>query len=89
MLATVFTKSIRDRWRGVAVGVAILGAMLMFGMQVYQGIDLSVYTDLPDALRSLVGIDESTDAAGLAYGAMYASYGALTLGSLALSIGAA
>jgi Na+/H+-translocating membrane pyrophosphatase len=36
MLATVFTKAILDRWRGMAIGAASLAALLLFAMAVYR-----------------------------------------------------
>ncbi|NQV06568.1 ABC transporter permease subunit [bacterium] len=89
MLANVFTKTVLDRWKGVAIAAGSLGLMLLFGMAVYRDVDLSVYSNLPEAMRSLMNIGENADASGLAYGAIYSSYGALTLASLALSMGAA
>lgn len=89
MLATVLTKSLRDRWLGVAIGVAAVSLFLLYGMAVYRDIDLSIYTDLPEAVRKLFGYTNATDAGGLAYGAIYGFAGALTLGGLAISIGAA
>jgi ABC-2 type transport system permease protein len=89
MLATVYTKAATDRWRGWAIGTLTLVAFLFLGMAAYRDIDLSVYTTMPEAFRSLVGIDENTDAGSLAYQAMYSSYGALVLFALALAMGAA
>ncbi len=89
MLATVLTKNVLDRWKGITVGAVSIGLLLLMGMSVYRDIDLSVYTSMPEAVRSLMGIAEDTDAGGLAYGAIYASYGALTLAALALSMGSA
>jgi len=62
--------------------------MLLVGMAVYRDIDMSIYTSMPEAFRALMNITADTDASGLAYGAIYSSYGALTLAALALSIGA-
>ena len=89
MLATIVTKTFLDRWKGVAIGSAALAVMFFFGMAVYRDIDLAVYTDLPEALRSLMNIPSDADVGALAYGAIYSSYGALTLASLALSMGSA
>lgn len=89
MLANVFTKTTRDRWKGMAIGAVTLSLLLLMGMSAYRDIDLSVYTDLPEVFRSLVNISEDADAASLAYGAIYGSYGALTLAALALSMGSA
>ncbi len=89
MLANVFAKTTRDRWKGVAIGVASLAAMLFFGMSVYRDIDLSVYTSLPEVFRTLMDIPQDADVGSLAYGAIYGSYGTLTMAALALSMGSA
>ncbi len=89
MLANIFAKTTRDRWKGVAIGVASLAAMLFFGMSVYRDIDLSVYTSLPEVFRTLMDIPQDADVGSLAYGAIYGSYGTLTMAALALSMGSA
>ena len=89
MLATVLTKTVRDRWKAAAVGTAVLALFFVFGMAVYRDIDLSLYTDLPEAWRALANIGDEADVGSLAYGAIYSSYGALTLAALALSMGTA
>jgi ABC-2 type transport system permease protein len=61
MLATVATKTIRDRWIGVAIGVGSMALLLLGGMAVYRDLDLSIYTDLPEAFRSIIGITEEND----------------------------
>ena len=88
MLANVFTKTTRDRWRGTAIAAASLAAMLMFAMAVYRDIDLAVYTELPEVFRSLMNIPEGADVASLAVGVAYGLYGALTFAALALVTGA-
>jgi ABC-2 type transport system permease protein len=88
MLATVFTKTTRDRWRGMAIGSGALAAMLLLAMPLYQQFDLSVYSDLPEAVRSLFNFPEGSDLAGIAYGAVYGTYGALTLAGIAIAMGA-
>ncbi len=89
MLANVFTKTTRDRWKGMAIGVAALAAMLFFGMSVYRDLDLSVYTSLPEVFRTLMDIPADADVGSLAYGAIYGSYGTLTIAALAISMGSA
>ena len=86
---SVFTQAIRDRWRAPAIGAFSMALMLLFGMAAYREIDLSVYNELPDAFRSLIGLPPDADAAALAYGAIYTSYGALALAGIAIAIGAA
>lgn len=89
MLATVVTKTFLDRWRGVVIGALSLSVLFFFGMAVYRDIDLSVYTSLPEAMRSLMNIPADADVGALAYGAILTSYGALTLASLAIAMGSA
>ncbi len=89
MLATVYTKALRDRWIGIAVGAVSMALFLLYGMSVYRSIDLTIYTDLPETFRQLFGIADLTDAGRLAYDAVYGFAGALTLGGLAISIGGA
>jgi ABC-2 type transport system permease protein len=89
MFATVFTKTLRDRWKGEAIAAASLAVMFLLGMAVYRDIDLAIYTDLPEVFRSLMNIPMDADVGALAYGAIYMSYGALTLSSMALSMGSA
>jgi ABC-2 type transport system permease protein len=89
MLANVATKNVLDRWKGILIAAGSIGLLLLMGMSVYRSVDLGLYTSMPAAMRSLVGIGEDTDVGGLAYGAIYASYGALTLAALSLSMGSA
>ena len=89
MLTTVFSKTLLDRWRGMAITVVALASLLLFAMAVYRDIDLSLYTDLPEGFQSLIGIPPDADVAGLAYNAIYNSYGALALGGIAIAMGSA
>ncbi|MCP3975562.1 MAG: ABC transporter permease subunit [bacterium] len=89
MLATVVTKTFRDRWKGEAIGAVTLVLLFFMGMAVYRDIDLAVYTDLPEIFRSLMNIPSDADVGALAYGAIYTSYGAMTLTALAISMGSA
>ena len=87
MLSGVLTKTFRDRWSAFAIGAIAIGVLLIFGMAVYRNIDLDIYRSLPEAFGALIGIGPDTDAAGLAYGAMYGLMGAFTLAGLALWVG--
>ena len=89
MLANVFTKTTRDRWKGVVIGAAVMGVMFLFAMAVYRDIDIAgLYSNLPEAFLSLMGIPAGADVGALAYGAIYLSYGALVMGALVLVMGA-
>lgn len=86
-LATVFTKTIRDRWMGFTIAGVLIGLLFIGGMSVYGTIDLDIYRTMPEAFRSLVGISADADLASLSYAAMYGFLGALTLAALALTVG--
>lgn len=87
MMAHVTTKTIRDRWIAAAVAAGALGLFLLAGMAVYRDIDLSIYADLPRSVRDLMGFGDAISAAGLAYGAIYGTVGALVLAGIAISMG--
>lgn len=87
-MSPVFVKAVRDRWVAVAVATVLLGVWLVLAMAVYRDIDLSVYTDLPEGIRQLMGIPDGADAATLAYNVMLEFAAALTLAGLAVSMGA-
>jgi ABC-2 type transport system permease protein len=87
MLANVFTKTIRDRWMAMFIGAVTIGLLLLAGMAAYRSIDLSIYQDMPAVFTSLMNIPRTADLGALAYGAIYASYGALTLAALAIPMG--
>ena len=88
MLANLFTKSIRDRWLGTTLGAAIVGLVLIGAMAAYRQVDISIYTDLPESIRSVMGIPDDADSATLAYNIGLGLIAALTLAGLALSMGA-
>lgn len=89
MLTSVFTKTIRDRWMGVAIATALISVWLPVAMAIYRDIDLTLYTDLPQGIRELMGIPDGADAATLAYSVMLEFAAALTFGGLAISMGSA
>ena len=87
--ANVFIKTSRDRWRGWVISAASLTVLLLFGMSVYRDIDLTVYTQLPEVWRSLLGIGDDVDVGGLAIGYIFGSFGALVVAAMALVMGSA
>ncbi|MFC1934732.1 ABC transporter permease subunit [Chloroflexota bacterium] len=89
MLANIFTKTVRDSWRGIAIAAGSLALMLFFAMLLYRDIDLNFYTDLPDALLSIMGIPAGADIGSLAIGELFAAYGAWVLVGLAIAAGSA
>jgi len=89
MLATVFTKTFNDRWRGMAIAVGSLIVGLLLAMWVYSGFEASMFNDLPEVFRSLMNIPENADAAAMSVSVFYGFYGALTLAGMAIAMGAA
>lgn len=89
MLTNVYTKSIRDRWIGVTIGVGAISLWLLMGVAVYRDIDLDVYRNLPEYIRTLMGIPEGASVASLAVGVIFGFAGAMILASLALAMGSA
>lgn len=87
MLATLFTKAVRDRWLGMAIATSVLALFMLYAMAVYRDIDLSIYTDMPDGIKELMGIPEGADAASLSYNVLLSFAGALTLAGMAISMG--
>ena len=88
MLANLFTKSIRDRWVGTTLGAVTAGLVLIGAMAAYREVDVSVYTDMPESIRSVMGIPDDADAATLAYDIGLGLLASLTLAGLGLSMGA-
>jgi ABC-2 type transport system permease protein len=89
MLTNIFTKAIRDRWRGIAIAVGSLALLLFFQMSVYRDIDISFFTELPDAFLSILGIPAGADIGSLAIGELYVAYGAWALVGLMIAAGSA
>jgi len=89
MYASVLTKTVRDRWLGMTIGVGVLVAYMLMAMAVYRDIDFSIYGEMPDYVLNLMGVPKDADIATLAYGVMYGFTGSLTLAGLALSMGGA
>ena len=88
-LANITLKTARDRWLGWVTSAVSLALLLLFGMAAYREIDLTIYTELPEAFRSLFGIGEGVDAGGLAVGYILGSFGAFVTAAMALVFGSA
>ena len=86
-LANVFVKTASDRWLGWVIAVVSVALFLLMGMATYREIDLSVYTSLPEAFRSLIGIGDDIDVGGLAINVMFGTWGAIAMAGLALAMG--
>lgn len=91
MLRTVYLKSIRDRWLGVAIAVGSLFLVAWMGLWAYAGSDDAVadyMANLPEAYSSLLGVPRDSGTAGLMFANMFNFLGPFVLCGIALSMGA-
>lgn len=88
MLASVFTKSIRDRWIPALVGALAVAVFFWFGAAVYRDVDTSFYYEFPRVWLDLIGLPEQGGVAGIAFGAIFNLIGAFVLAGIAIGIGA-
>lgn len=89
MFANVFLMTFRERWRGWAIAVVSMVAMLYAAMWAYGNIDMSIYEHMPEAYLSLIGLTGNMDVGALSVSVIMGSYGAIVVGSMALTMGAA
>jgi len=89
MLASIFLKTVLDRWKGWLIALVSLLGLLVLAMWAYNSIDLGVYAGLPAVYRSIIGISADADVGSLSINALVASYGAMTLAAMAFAMGAA
>lgn len=89
MLINVFTKSVRDRWKGIAIAFISLMLMLLFAMSIYRNIDINIYQGMPEAIKSIMGIPAIADAGSLAVSVFLSGAGAWVLAGLTIASGSA
>ena len=87
MLAGVFLKTSRDRLVGVLIGGFSVAVLLLAGLAIYREIDASFINQLPEFYLQLLSLPDGAGVAGLGFGAILNTIGALTLGGLAISLG--
>lgn len=87
MNTAVVGRGLATGWRGLLITAAVIAGSLVLGLAVYRDLDLSIYENLPEAVRSLLGVPPKADAALLAYNEMLASLGALALVGVAIAVG--
>ena len=89
MLGNIFTKTLRDRWLGVAIAAGSLALFLLFAMSMYRNLDLGIYANMPEAFRAILGVPAEADVGSLAIGVLFSSYGAWILVGLMIAAGSA
>ncbi len=89
MLSNIFTKSVRDRWKGTAIAFVSLMLLLLFAMSIYRNIDINIYQEMPEALKSIMGIPAGVNAGSLAVSVFLSGAGAWVLAGLTIASGSA
>jgi ABC-2 type transport system permease protein len=89
MLANIFTKSVRDHWRGTTIAFVSLMLMLLFAMSIYRNFDINVYQGMPEALKRIMGIPAGADAGSLAVSVFLSGAGSWVLAGLTIASGSA
>lgn len=89
MLANVFTKSVRDRWAGITVAFVSLMLLLLLAMAIYRNFDTNIYQQMPEAIKSIMGVPAGTGAGSLAVSVFLSGTGAWVLAGLAIAAGSA
>jgi len=90
MLATIYTKTVKERTWGVLIGAASVVIMTIFAVWVYADLDdvIAEFADaFPEAFVSALGITTDGGATSIVLGEMMNLIGPLVLGGIAISIG--
>ena len=87
-LSGVLLRSARDRWPGWVISAASLTLLLLFGMLAYRDVDLSTFSEFPEAYRSLLRIGDDVDVGGLAVGYVFGAFGGIVVAVMALVMAA-
>lgn len=87
MPGSLVMSALRDRWVSALVTATALTGWLLMAMAVYRDVDLSLYTDLPESLRAVMGVPDDADVASLSYNVLLGFAAPLTIAAIAISIG--
>ncbi|UCC18034.1 MAG: ABC transporter permease subunit, partial [Dehalococcoidales bacterium] len=87
MLTSVFTKSVRDHWIGSTIAFVSLVLMLLFAISVYRNFDINIYQEMPDVMKTIMGIPPLADAASLAISVYLAGVGSWALTGMVIAFG--
>lgn len=91
MTAAVVTRSLADRRRGVLGYGVGLGLMIVWVMAIYSSVEteLADYVEaMPEAMKSLFGMEEITSLAGFVHAEIFSLMGPLVFLALAITTGA-
>lgn len=90
MLATIYTKTVKDRTWGVLIGALSVVILTVFAVWVYADLDevIADFADaFPEAFMSAIGITTDGGATSIVLGEMMNLIAPLVLGGIAISIG--
>ncbi len=87
MLINIFTKSVRDHWRSTTIAFISLVLMLLFAISVYRNFDISIYQEMPEVMKTIMGIPPTADAASLAISVYLAGVGSWALAGMMIAFG--
>ncbi len=90
MLATIYTKTIRDRTWGLLISVVSISAMVALAVWVYSDLDdmlAEFAASFPEAFLSALGISADGSGTSIVLGEMMNLIAPMVLGGLAVSIG--
>lgn len=90
MLRSVFLKTLRDHWRGVAIAVLALFLTMWMGLWAYSGVDEAdtYLQSMPDEMVAALGITRESGSAGLMFSTMLSLMGPFVFAGLAISMAA-
>lgn len=81
-------RGLAEHWKGATAAVVAVFAMLLMGLGIYQSLDLSIYEQMPETIRALLGTPEGASPEIFAYTEMLGTMGGLALAGVAVAIGA-
>lgn len=90
MLATIYSKTVRERTFGLLIGVMSVSAMVALAVWVYSDLDQVIAefaASFPDAYLSAMGISVDGTGTSIVLGEMLNLIAPMVLGGLAISIG--
>jgi ABC-2 type transport system permease protein len=91
MLRSVYLKALRDRWLGVVIGTAALGATVWMGVASYASVGnvaIDAFRALPKGFLDLMGLNLDLGILGMMFGEMTSAIGPFVLGGLLIAMGA-
>ena len=87
MNLTLVRRGLALSWKGPLIAVIVVAGMILLAMGIYGSLDLSMYDNLPEALRRIMSLPIGASAEVFAYNEMLNFIGSLALAGVAIAIG--